>query len=222
MDHLDAHSRELTREHLAALDALRIAKNAFLWLAAVAIALHICAWWIVKGDGVRAESAWQQGDAQPLSVSTDRPAADRDAHRWNARLESALIVAGFVGRSSVLVIAGLFIISLLVSLSAKLGGAAALAKACVWALAALALVTPWVRVDSERMIGLRSGLYGIDELHVMPTMSGSFMDELVSVVRFVLCPLLVALFLVLGQLQFRKAYRKIILAPKTKLPIREV
>ncbi|MFQ5411000.1 MAG: hypothetical protein ACE5EC_01835 [Phycisphaerae bacterium] len=205
-----ATQREITREHLAALGIFRIARNAFFALAVFAVALHLGSWFLVQtGDdtsSIRAAAPWQN---QPIEHDGQSENRIDDSGRWSHRMESALKMAGYVGRASALVIAGVYIVSLLVSLSGRLGGAASLAKACVWSLAALALVTPWVAAGSGSS---NSAFYGVDEL----------MDSSVSIVRYVLCPLLVVVFLTLAQFEFRSAYRKISMLPSTKLPIHEV
>ena len=48
MDHFEATTREIAREHQAALDVLRVAKNAFFWLAVAAVALHLVTWSVVQ------------------------------------------------------------------------------------------------------------------------------------------------------------------------------
>lgn len=204
MDSPGTTHRDSEREHLAAFDVLRIAKNAFLWLAAVAILFHLAAWLIMRGG------AAQGADAAASGVH----------HVSTGRFESSLAVAGFVARASVLIVVGILIMSLLVSLSARLGGAAGLARACVWSLAALALVTPWVRVQTEQAADLGSALYGYDQLD-RAVADGSAGGAL-AIVRFGLCPLLVVVCLALGQIHFRKAYRKMTIAPAPKLPIHEV
>lgn len=204
MDSPGTTHRDTAREHLAAFDVLRFAKNAFLWLAVVAVLFHLAAWLIMRG------SAAQGADAVASGVH----------HVSTGRFESSLAVAGFVARASVLIVVGILIMSLLISLSGRLGGAAGLAKACVWSLAALALLTPWVRVQAEQAAGLGSALYGYDQLD-RAVADGSAGGAL-GVVRFGLCPLLVVVCLVLGQIHFRKAYRKMTIAPTPKLPIHEV
>ncbi len=204
MDSAGTTHRDTAREHLAAFDVLRFAKNAFLWLAAAAILFHIGAWLSMRGG------AAQGADALVSGVR----------HASTGRFESSLAVAGFVARASVLIVAGVLIVSLLVSLSGRLGGAAGLARACVWSLAALALVTPWVRVQTEQAADLGSALYGYDQLD--RAVADGSAGGVLAVVRFGLCPVLVVVCLVLGQIHFRKAYRKMTIAPTPKLPIHEV
>lgn len=201
MDHFEATTREIAREHQAALDVLRVAKNAFFWLALAAVALHLVTWSVVR-FGTDADSYYVD------SVSAEAGAGL--AQSWANGLISSLTVAGFVGRASMLIVASVFVVSLLVSLSARLGGAADLARACVWSLAALALVVPWT--------GLPSALAGADEFdRAVGVGSG-----LISFVRFGLCPALVGVCLVLGQVRFRQAHRRITRVRTSKLPIREV
>ncbi len=197
MDHFEATTREIAREHQAALDVLRVAKNAFLWLAVVAVALHIVAWSVVRVGGDAYYSAEAGGGLLRRGIDA---------------LCSSLPAAGFVGRASVLIVASIFVVSLLVSLSAKLGGAADLAKACVWSLAALALVTPWT--------GLPSALSTYDAFYALQGADGA--GGLISFVRFGLCPALVIVCLILGQIRFRWAHRRITRVRTSKLPIREV
>jgi hypothetical protein len=191
-------SRETTREHLAALAVLRHAKNVFIWLAACAVVLHVLLWIIVR--------------------YTDLPDS---TGRWEPGLDRVLGMAGFVGRASVLVVTGVFIVVLLISLTSKLGGTAGLARACVWALAALAMLVPWTRIAPEDVAGIPSALYGMDELAKRAGETGG-LEAFLAVVRFAVCPLLVGAFLGLAQYHFRGAYRKITSVPTAKLPIREV
>lgn len=220
MNEPDSAIRERTREHLAALEVLRIARNAFFSLALAALAAHLLAWLLIETAAVapadRGASPWQPSPAVRTDDSAAEAAPATGSERWAGRVEFALRVAGFVGRASALVLAGLYIVSLLVSLTGGLGGAGGLARACVWSLAALALVTPWVGSGVDQAAGSHSALYGYDEIADSP------FSMLVSVVRFVLCPLLVAGFLTLSHLEFRRAYRKISMVSSTKLPIHEV
>ncbi len=196
MDHFEATTREIAREHQAALDVLRVAKNAFFWLAVAAVVLHLVAW-----------SAVQFGvDSDAYYTAT----VSSESGGWGGRLIASIAVVGFIGRASILIVASVFVVSLMVSLSAKLGGAADLAKACVWSLAALALVVPWT--------GLPSALPGVDAFDAAPGTGGG----VISFVRFGFCPLLVVGCLVLGQVRFRRAYRRITRVRTSKLPIREV
>jgi|GEM_PF-2204082 len=204
MDSPGTTHRDTAREHLAAFDVLRLAKNAFLWLAAAAVVFHLGAWLMMRG------AAAQEADAVAAGVR----------HVSAGRFASSLAVAGFVARASVLIVAGVLIVSLLVSLTGRLGGAAGLARACVWSLAALALLTPWVRAHADQSTGLSSALYSYDQLDraVVDGAAGGVL----AFVRFGLCPVLVLVCLALGQVHFRRAYRKMTIAPTPKLPIHEV
>ena len=208
---MDAEQREgdLARECLSAIDVLRMAKNAFFWLAIVAIALHLLAWYGSKPSPPRGPIV--------SAASVDDGAAPEDdiATRFARVIESRLTLVGFVGRASVLVCAGAYIICLLVSLVGRIGGTVGFAKACVWSLAALAMVTPWVSADVRQLPAFRSAFFGEEDLYTTG-------DGVVAFIRFVLCPLLVAAFLVLAQLQFRSSYRRVSVPASTRLPIHEV
>ncbi|HVP11973.1 MAG TPA: hypothetical protein VMV94_12400 [Phycisphaerae bacterium] len=197
MDETEMLGREAGREHLAALDVLRHAKNAFLWLSVVAVVFHVFLWIIFR-----------------------RLNSGEGASQFEQSIEWMLAIAGFVARASTLVVAGVFIVILLLSLSARLGGAAGLAKACVWSLAALAMLVPWARISSEDVASIPSAIYGADELAKRGGGDGA--DAFFTFVRFFLCPILVALFLGIAQHRFRSAYRRITMASSTKLPIREL
>ncbi len=202
MEPVETPSRERIREHREALDVLRTAKNAFLVMAAAAVVLHLVSWLSVQfgteATSDREYAAFDDVDAFGEEAPSGGP-------RWVDRMGTALVVAGFAGFAAVLVLLGIFVISLLVSLSAGLGGAAPLARATVWSLAAMALVMPWVRVLPAQIEGMRSVFAGT-----------------LSVVRFGLCPVLVLACLVLAQHQFRRAYRRISSVPTARLPIMEV
>ncbi|MFQ5412336.1 MAG: hypothetical protein ACE5EC_08550 [Phycisphaerae bacterium] len=215
-DQADIHDRELAREHLAALGILRLSRNAFYALAVLAVVLHLGCWFLARTahppPPSRSAAPWQDHTTSPGEAISRTARSTDGMDRWTGRMESALKAAGFIGRASALVIAGVYIIALLVSLSGRLGASSSLAKACVWSLAALALVTPWVAAGSNQPDSSNSAFYGADEL----------MDSSVSIVRYVLCPLLVVVFLTLAQFEFRAAYRKISMLPSTRLPIHEV
>ena len=180
---------------MAALEVFRLAKNAFFWLALAAVVLHLVSWMVI-----------QYGDRSEVSTALDFLSEEAGGEqRWIDRMESSLVAAGFVAFAAVLVVLGTYVMSMLVSLSARMGGAAGLAKASVWSLAALALVMPWVRIDPTALSAYQSTF-----------------DGLLSFVRFAFCPVLVAFFLLMGQLHFRRAYRKITIVPSTRLPIHEV
>ena len=220
MDHVESTTRDLYREHLGTLDVLHYAKDVFFWLALLAVALHVMCWIVVGYTDTLAPLA-------PTTLSPDSggrgsamPTEEQlsSARRWQAAVRAALALGGFVGRASTLVMAGILTIALLVSLSARLGGAADLARACVWSLVALAMLVPWLRAPDE-VAGISSALGGMDDLTRASTTGGG---GLLSAVRFLLCPLLVGAFLVLAQINYRHAHRRITAAPGTRLPIREV
>lgn len=223
MDQIDTTVPGLYRDHLAALDVLRHAKNIFFWLAVVAIALHVVSWAIVCcTDTLDPLGPITRGGGDPVYGAEASPGVDRHdaARQWERTLESALALGGFVGRVSVLVLNGVFLIGLLISLSGGLGGAAALAKACVWSLVALAMLVPWLRAP-ESVALMASALYGLDEL-TRSTVGIGAPNTPMAVVRFLICPVLVAAFLLAAQAGFRKAYGQITAVPGSKLPIHEV
>jgi len=199
MDEVETVSRDAGREHIVALDALRYAKNAFLWLTIVSVAFHLVLWVIVR---------W-----------AETPDA---AARWQDTLEWMLAVAGFVGRASAVVVAGVSVLVLLIGLNARLSGTAALAKACVWSLVALALVVPWVRITAEDMAGIPSAFFEAEELARRVGGSMNRADAVFSFVRFVICPILVAVSLGTAQYWFYAGYRRMTTLSTGKLPIREV
>jgi len=194
--HIETQDIDLAHEHMAAIDVFRIAKNAFLWLAAGAIGVHLVAFVVVL---VRSDGAEGLGP-------------------WADRFEQTLAVAGFVARASVLVINGIFLISLLVCLSARMGGAAALARGSVFALVALAMVTPWISPSDSP--GFTSALYGSADIYRAGRADAAIGG--IGFIRFGLCPILVVVMMLLSQWSYRRAYRKMVIAPPTRLPIHEV
>ncbi len=213
MDSTDYASTELTREHLGALDVLRYAKNAFFSLALVAILLHVGTWIVVAHTdtlGPLLPSAVSGGSAVPTDAQIG------SARRWELVLQSSLTLGGFVGRASVLVLCGVYVLALLMSLSARLGGAAHLARSFVWSLAALAMLVPWLHAPQEALTAY-SAFYGMEELS-RSAADGGFL----AVVRFLFCPLLVGLFLIIAQVRFRNAFAQITAAPGAKLSLREL
>jgi len=214
MDPTDYASTELTREHLGAVDVLRYAKNAFFSLALVAILLHVAAWIVVAHTdtlGPLLPSAASGMSAAPTDAQIG------SARRWESVLQSSLTLGGFVGRASVLALCGVYVLALLISLSARLGGAAHLTRAFVWSLAALAMLVPWLHAPQEALTTY-TAFYGMEELSRSAAADGGFL----TVVRFLFCPLLVALFLVIAQVRFRNAFTQITAAPGAKLSLREL
>lgn len=193
---IETDDLDLAQEHMAAIDVLRVAKNAFIWLAAAAVILHLVAFILVF--------------AARDNIDTMGP--------WPDRLDQSLAVAGFVARASVLVINGIFLISLLVCLSARMGGAAALARGSVFALAALAMVTPWINAsDSPAFTTALSGGAAIYRV-----IAGDVGLGMIGIIRFIVCPAVVVGLLLGGQWCYRRAYRRMTLSPPARLPIHEV
>jgi hypothetical protein len=224
MDETDVIPRELCREHLAVLDVLRHAKNLFFWLAIVAVALHVVSWMIVRyTDTLNPHRPLLEYRSAAGGLTPPMPTAAQltAAHRWEVALGSALALGGFVGRASTLVVTGVFIIALLVSLTARLGGAADLARACVWSLAALAMLVPWIRAARESA-AMASAFHGLEELSRAYGGGTDAGGGLLPLVRFLICPILVAVFLLVAQLRFRRARAHIRAAPGARLPIHEV
>lgn len=211
------------REYAVALDVLRISKNAFLWLALAAIAFHLVTWATVKFANDRA--APMRGAPDEVQNDPNRIEGSfsmlSETQRWSRGQEMALAIAGFVARASLLVLTGIFVLALLVSLNGRLGGAAGLAKACVWTLAALAMVTPWVHVDLGPSLGSHGLFFGMNELTIRTRESGT-MQQVLAIIRFVMSPLAVAMLLILAQLNFRKANERMSAPAMAKLPIHEV
>lgn len=196
---IEADDLDFAQEHMAAIDVLRVAKNAFVWLAIAAIGLHLFAFAAVMAS----------------SGSDD---AGSGFGPWSDRFDQALAIAGFTARASVLVVNGIFLISLLVCLSAKMGGAAGLARGSVWSLVALAMVTPWINAGDS--VGFTSALYGTADLYRATGADAAL--GFMGGVRFGLCPLLVIAMLLASQWSYRAAHRRMTLAPPTRLPIHEV
>ncbi|MBN2560754.1 MAG: hypothetical protein JXQ75_07485 [Phycisphaerae bacterium] len=223
MDPTEGISRELYNEHLGALDVLRHAKNVFFWLAVVAVVLHAVSWVIATYtdalEPLSPVAGDHDGGAGFEAVPTE--AELNAARRWELAIESALVLGGFVGRASALVLTGVFLLAMLVSLSVRLGGATNLAKACVWSLVALAMLVPWLHAPEE-VVGAGSAFYGLDELNRAAVSEPGTAGGLLSAVRFLVCPILVAVFLFIALVRFHTAYGQITAAPGARLPIREV
>lgn len=181
---------------MAAIDVLRVAKNAFLWLAVAAIALHLVAFAVV------------------FSASDDAASIGS----WSDRFDQPLTMAGFVARAGVFVVNGIFVISLLVCLSARMGGAAALARGTVSAMAALAMVLPWINANDT--LNMTTALYGSADVYRV--VGGDAALGAIGFIRFAVCPIIVILLMFLAQWNYRLAYRKMTLSPAARLPIHEV
>lgn len=223
----ESGAAELRREHLAALDALRHAKNMAFWLAVMAIVVHLATWYAVRHTALLdARSA--DGATTATAGSTAGAGAAAAARMWELRLSSALDVAGFVGRASIVLALGLYILSLLVSLSARLGGAAGMARACVWALLALALLVPWDRMTPDEVSNLPSAFYGMEDV-VRAGLDGSAAGgallhawSAADVIRFAAYPLVILALVVVAQLAYRSGYQRAAGSPAVRLPMREV
>ena len=239
MDSADAASREHTREHMAALDTLRHAKSAAFWLATIAILAHIAAWYLVRYTTVletgQVSSAATTTEPTGVTGETAADAGDK-ARAWELRLDAALGVAGFLGRAAAIVVLGLFVLSLLVSLSARLGGAAGMARASVWSLLAVALLVPWDRLTPDDVNGVPAAFYNLSDLThgshdvaAISTPEGRITvdkSDKVAVIRdglrYAGYPLLVLFVLIAAQTNFSAGYRRIVTAPMARLPMREV
>ncbi|MCZ6699424.1 MAG: hypothetical protein O7D94_10880 [Planctomycetota bacterium] len=227
MDQSSDGSQELGREHLAALDVLRITKNLFFWLAIVAIVAQVGSWYVVRHTDKldNADRAITVGEASsPTQAEIDL------SRRWARGTESAVSLAGFVGRVSVVMVGGLMVLALLVSLSARLGGAAGITRAVRWSLLALALLVPWDTLTPGAVSRIPAAFCSFDELNDVRyrDISATAADNGDGAVtwsetaRFSLYPLVLAVVLVASQLSFRGGYRKIVLSPVTRLPLHEV
>lgn len=236
MSSTDDAAGDLRRDHVAALNALRYAKNVFLCLAILSVLSHLGSWYLVrhssKLDALRITviDASSLGDGAAATVPTEEETIT--ASRWRKGAESALTLAGFVGRVSLVMVVGLYGLCLLVSLSARLGGSAGMARACVWSMLAMAMLVPWERLTPDESAGVPAAFYLLDELERAapdtealaelgedggPT-SSNWMDT----VRYCIYPGLLGVVLVLGQLSFRSGHRKLTTSPSARLPMREV
>ncbi len=226
MDETDDTLQELSREHLAALDVLRIAKNVFFWLALVSIVALMGSWYVVRHTH-KLDNAFQAITVEP-GVAVPSEAARTSAARWLHATESSVALAGFVGRASIVMLVGLSVLGLLVSLSARLGGASGMARAGVWSMMALAMIVPWEGLMPAGGSNLPSVFYDMTDLNAIGASVASTADghaattSWLELVRFCLYPLLVAAVLVAAQLAYRRGYRRIVMSPDTRLPIREV
>lgn len=224
MDPAELTAGELYRDHLTSLGILRHAKNIFFWLAAVAIVLHLLSWVIVAyTDVLRPLSPTTVTilgpDGTPAAVPTEAQLAT--ARRWEQALQSALLLGGFVGRASALAFAGIMLTALLVALSARLGGAADLTRGCVWSLVALAMLVPWLRAPDE-LIGAISALGSMEDFGMTLAQRTGSIDSVVALLRYLVTPALVLIFLVFAALNFHNAHMRITAVPGAKLPIHEV
>lgn len=233
MDSSDQDSRELTRDHVAALDVLRHAKNVFFWLAVISVVAHVGSWYVARHTtlldaAVRLTTIDPDGGDAAGPTEADMNAADR-ADRWRVAAESSLALGGFVGRASVVMLFALYVLSLLVCLSARVGGAAGMAKACVWSLLALAMLVPWDRLTSPEVSNLPAAFFTMDELNgagdaaLVTPVDGDAPDRpWIGWVRFCIYPLLLGVVVIVGQLSYRGGYRKLSARPGARLPMREV
>ncbi len=230
MDAPRENPRELTRDHVAALDTLRHAKNVFFWLAMISVVAHVGSWYVARHTSaldaaIRVTTLDLGGDA------TAGPPSEAEfvkADRWRVATESALAIGGFAGRASIVMLVALYMLGLLVNLSARLGGAAGMAKGCVWSLFALAALVPWNRLTAPEVSGIPPAFFSYDDL--IGYINGPIADDEAAAagadwqetVRFAIYPLLLGLVLVVAQLSYRAGYRRVESSPSARLPMREV
>jgi len=216
--HTEPAGQDLRREHLAALDVLRHAKNMTFWLAVLAILAHVGAWY-----AVRHTTLLNGQNAANVDTSTAGSTAGvgevSKAYEWEVRIEGTLGVAGLVGRAAIVLLMGLYVLSLLVSLSARLGGAAGMAKACVWSLLAMALLVPWDRVTPQEYSNLPSAFFSLDDVTRAAVTTGWNAPD---TIRFAAFPLVILLLLMAGQWAYRSGYSRIVAAPAARLAMREL
>lgn len=215
----DPTGQEYRREHLAALDVLRHAKNMTLWLGVLAILAHIGTWYAVRHTQLLNGPTPSELDTSAAGSTASLDNATR-INQWETRLDSTLGVAGLVGRAAIVLLLGLYILSLLVGLSARLGGAAGMAKACVWSLLALALLVPWDRLSSEPVVSgnLPSAFYSLDDVTRVAVTTGFNLSD---TIRFAAFPLVILVLLISAQVTYRAGYARIVAAPAARVPMRE-
>ena len=214
----DSTGQEYRREHLAALDVLRHAKNMTFWLGLLAILAHVGAWYSVRHTNLLAAQTAQIDTSTPGSTASVDDTVR--ANQWESRLDGTLGVAGLVGRAAIVLLMSLYVLSLLVGLSARLGGAAGMAKSCVWSLLALALLVPWDRLASDPAAAgnLPSAFYSLDDV-TRATVATGF--NLADTIRFAAFPLVILVLLVSAQVAYRAGYSRIVAAPAARVPMRE-
>lgn len=215
----DSTSQDYRREHLAALDVLRHAKNMTFWLGMFAILAHVGTWYAVRHTKLLTGPTVADMDTSAAGSTASLDDATR-INQWEMRLDSTLGVAGLVGRAAIVLLMGLYVLSLLVGLSARLGGAAGMAKSCVWSLLALALLVPWDRLSSEPVVAgnLPSAFYSLDDV-TRATVTSGF--NLPDTIRFAAFPLVILILLISAQVTYRAGYARIVAAPAARVPMRE-
>ena len=214
----DSVTQEFRREHLAALDVLRHAKNMTFWLAMLAILAHVGAWYAVRHTTLL--NGQTSGEVDTSTAGSTAGVGDANkAYQWEVRIEGTLGVAGLIGRAAIVLLMSLYVLSLLVSLSARLGGAAGMAKACVWSLLAMALLVPWDRVTPQEYSNLPSAFFSLDDVTRAAVTTGW---DLSDTIRFAAFPLVILMLLMAGQWAYRSGYARIVAAPAARLAMREV
>lgn len=215
----DSTGQDYRREHLAALDVLRHAKNMTLWLGVLAILAHVGSWYAVRHTKLLSGPTTAELDTSAAGSTANLDDATR-ANQWEMRLDSTLGVAGLVGRAAIVLLLGLYLLSLQVSLSARLGGAAGMAKSCVWMLLALSLLVPWDRLSSAPVAGgnLPSAFYSLDDVTRVAVASGF---NLPDTIRFAAFPLVILILLISAQVTYRSGYARVVAAPAARVPMRE-
>jgi hypothetical protein len=210
----------LPTEYSEAMRSVRVAKNVLWWLTALAIAIQIAVFVLVAFVGVlnslspeaRMATSAPTGDAAVFSGTQDQ------AYYWKTVFVSALDATKFLAVAFSILLALTLLMSVNVAMIGRLGGVGAMMGAFFWTLLLIGFMTPWQHIFQQPPFNgalfeykdLYSASYRI--LHGWGAADVSRIDTIVYYVRFLLCPLVAFLLLLMSHLRFRSSCQKMVVA----------
>lgn len=207
-----------SREHLKALDTLGTARTFFIMLALLALMVHVGAWvWVQFFNALAVPSASAPADADSSFASV---LANHEA--W---ISTALPLAEFVGRCSVILLCVTMLLAVLVNVSGRMGGVSDFITAFYLAIVVGAFFVPWDRL-TPRDAGLPGVFTTLEQIkHHESALRGVAAESMARVrghdlpikshdwelgfdaARFAGLPFIVALLLMTTGRRFTRGYR---------------
>ena len=238
-----------TSEYSRAMQTLRAGKSVFWWLILVSVLAQVAAFCAVVFFGTLdpmhrpvvvalpaegpAESAMDKAaeaiDAVAQIVQPDAPSGLPttqeelpQATTYHFALRWALAATKFLAFASGLILVVVVLYHLQVSLIGRLGGAAGFARAMMWSLVLLALLTPWQQVfDRSLVVG---ALYNLADLETgtktvraeWGAPQPSMWLQIVYFTRFLAYPIVTILVGIMVHSRLRQAYSAMVLPVESK------
>jgi len=163
---------------------------------------------IAAGIGLSTQSAiptaTQRRPAPGMDVN-----AETDTNKWEAVFNTLTVLASIVALVSVVFLVLCALLAVMLVVAGGLPGAGALTAAFFWAVALAALILPWCNLIPQMgcMPSILSHFRVILTETASSVYSGSWMDEILLWLRFVVYPLLIVLIGVLYFGRFNQANR---------------